>query len=131
MMAVVAVLWFANMGGVGGGGIVVPICIIFFGFDAKNAIALSNFSIFISSLQRFLLNAKKPHPFKNGKGLLVDHNMSLIMLPLIISGVSIGQVLNIIMPESIILAFYIVLLIAISIQMTLKAKKLYKKEKTY
>ena len=42
-------LWFTNMGGMGGGGMLVPIAIFFFGFDAKNAIAISNFSIFLSS----------------------------------------------------------------------------------
>ena len=90
MVVTFAVLWFANMGGVGGGGMLVPVCIIFFRFDAKNAIALSNFSIFLSSVIRFLLNAKKPHPLKKGKGLLVDHNLSVLMLPMIISGVSFG-----------------------------------------
>ena len=43
-------LWLANTAGVGGAGMVVPIAIIFMKFDAKNAIALSNFSISISSL---------------------------------------------------------------------------------
>ena len=69
MIAVFAALWFANMGGISGGGIVVPIAIGFFKFDPKNAIALSNFSICIGSILRFLLNAKKSHPLKNGKGL--------------------------------------------------------------
>jgi hypothetical protein len=64
-----------------------PISIIFFRFDPKNAIALSNFSIFLSSIIRFLLNAHKPHPLKKGKGLIVDHNLSVLMLPMIISGV--------------------------------------------
>ena len=49
-MAVFGCLWFANMGGMAGGGLVVPISIAFFKFDPKNAIALSNFSIFLSSL---------------------------------------------------------------------------------
>jgi uncharacterized membrane protein YfcA len=87
LIVVFIALWLANMGGVGGGGIVMPISIIFFRFDPKNAIALSNFSIFLSSIIRFLLNAHKPHPLKKGKGLIVDHNLSVLMLPMIISGV--------------------------------------------
>ena len=57
-------LWYANMGGVGGGGIVLPIAVIFFKFDSKNAIALSNFSIFLSSLIRYILFIKTPNPLK-------------------------------------------------------------------
>jgi uncharacterized membrane protein YfcA len=110
MIAVFAALWFANMGGISGGGIVVPIAIGFFKFDPKNAIALSNFSICIGSILRFLLNAHKPHPLKNGKGLLVDQNLSIIMLPMIISGVLIGVILNMLMPELVICAAYALLL---------------------
>jgi uncharacterized membrane protein YfcA len=32
----------ANTGGLGGGGTIIPIALIFFGFDPKNAIPLSN-----------------------------------------------------------------------------------------
>lgn len=87
-------LWLANMGGVGGGGILIPIGVLCFGFNTKESIALSNFSIFLSSLQRWLLNSGKPHPLKNGKGLLVDYNLGMLMLPGIISGVSFGVILN-------------------------------------
>ena len=60
---------------------------IFFRMDTKNAIALSNLSIFTSSFARFILTASKPHPLKNGSGSLIDHNLVLIMLPMIVSGV--------------------------------------------
>jgi len=111
MWAVMITLWQANVGGVGGGGMVLPIAMIFFKFDAKNAIALSNFSIFLSSGARYLINMNKSHPLKNGKGVLVDLNLGLIMLPMIISGVSIGVVLNILMPSIIIITFFIGLLV--------------------
>lgn len=35
----------SNAGGIGGGGIIVPIGIIFFYFKTKEAVALSNFCI--------------------------------------------------------------------------------------
>ena len=89
---------------------VVPISMFFFKFDAKNAIALSNFSIFLSSMIRYLLNAPKPHPLKSGKGLLVDLNLAVIMLPMIISGVSVGVIINIVMPDLVICTFFVVLL---------------------
>ena len=110
MMVIYAALWLANMGGVGGGGMCVPIGILFFKFDPKNAIALSNFSIFLSSAIRYILNMPKPHPLKNGTGILVDLNLAVIMLPLIISGVSFGVILNIIMPDLIIVICFVSLL---------------------
>ena len=110
MMVVFGALILANMGGVGGGGMVVPIAILFFKLDAKNAIALSNFSIFLSSAIRYILNAPLPHPLKNGTGILVDLNLAVIMLPLIISGVSFGVMLNMIMPDIIIVIAFVGLL---------------------
>lgn len=106
MLATVAGIFMANLSGMSGGGIMVPICIGLYRFDAKNAIALSNFSICLGSVIRFLLNAHKPHPLKNGKGLLVDHNLAVLMLPMIISGVSVGVICNIMFPEMIICASY-------------------------
>lgn len=94
---------YANIGGMGGGGVVVPISQAFFRLDVKNAIALSNSSIFLSSLIRFFLFSGTPHPKKNGKGLIVDHQLTMLMLPLIISGVSFGVITNVIMPEVIVI----------------------------
>ena len=54
---VIAILIITNIGGIGGGGTVVPVLMIFMRFDAKNAIALSNFSIFLSSIMRWIINS--------------------------------------------------------------------------
>jgi uncharacterized membrane protein YfcA len=127
-ISIFAALWLANMGGVGGGGMCVPIGIAFFKLDPKNAIALSNFSIFLSSAIRYILNAPKSHPLKNGKGILVDMNLAVIMLPLIISGVSFGVMLNIIMPDSIIVICFVGLLTYLGYGVLKKGLGLYKKE---
>lgn len=44
----------STVGGIGGGGLVIPFCMTFFGFQTKNAIALSGFTIFSCSVVRFL-----------------------------------------------------------------------------
>lgn len=128
MIFTFGMLWVANMGGVGGGGIVVPVGIAFFKFDPKNAIALSNFSIFLSSAMRYLLNSNKSHPLKNGTGLIVDLNLACIMLPLIISGVSFGVILNIIMPDLIISLCFVGLLSYLGYGVLKKAIGMRKKE---
>lgn len=114
-------LVYANIGGMGGGGVIVPISQGIFRFDVKNAIALSNSSIFLSSFIRFFIFSGTPHPNKNGKGLIVDHQLSMLMLPLIISGVSCGVIANVILPEIIVMIALVLLLGYLSYGMFTKA----------
>ena len=58
MMSIGFGLFLANVGGVGGGGIVFPLSMIFLKFDTKNAIGLSNFSIWLSSFLRYIIFIK-------------------------------------------------------------------------
>jgi hypothetical protein len=69
MIGTIGVLTMVNIGGISGGGTMVPTSQGFFNFDSKNAIAISNISICLASVIRYLLLAKVPHPLKNGKGL--------------------------------------------------------------
>lgn len=55
-------------------------------------------------------------------------NLAILMLPLIISGVSIGVILNILMPNIIIIASYALALIYFGYGITKKALALYNKE---
>ncbi len=87
-------LALAQSGGLAGGGALIPIAIIFFGFDTKQAIALSNASMCLSAYVRYLYNFKKSHPLKNGNGVLVDYSVSSIMLPMIVLGATLGVMVN-------------------------------------
>lgn len=56
-------LGFANNGGVGGGGLIIPVCIAMFGFNIIQAIALSNFVICVGAIVRFLgFSVYQQHP---------------------------------------------------------------------
>ncbi len=46
-------LGFANNGGIGGGGLIIPVCIAMFGFTTIQAIALSNAVIFTGAVVRY------------------------------------------------------------------------------
>ena len=48
---------FANAGGLAGGGTPLPLMMIFFKFDLKRAVVLSNSTVMTSSLIRYLMNA--------------------------------------------------------------------------
>lgn len=65
-------------------------------------------SICVASIVRFLLFSGEPHPLKKGKGLLVDHQLAVLALPLIISGVAFGVLLNIVTPPVFIVASFVV-----------------------
>lgn len=100
----------ANTGGVGGAGVQIPILVVFMHMSAKNAVPLGNFSIFLSSFLRYFVNSTRPHPLKKGKGILVDYDLAIIMIPLIIMGSSFGALFNNLLPNIYINISYIVLM---------------------
>ena len=89
-------LMIAAGGGIGGGGILVPIYILVLGFTPKHAIPLSNITVFGGALANTLLNARKRHPLANRP--LVDWDLILVMEPLTIAGALLGAFLNKLLP---------------------------------
>ena len=77
-------LLIAASGGIGGGGILVPLFILVFGFRPRYAIPLSNFSILGSSIMNMAMNLPKRHP--NADRPLVDWDLILVMEPLTMAG---------------------------------------------
>lgn len=77
-------LLIAASGGIGGGGILVPLFILIFGFGPKHAVALSNFCILATSITNMVLNLPKRHPHANRP--LVDWDLILVMEPLTMGG---------------------------------------------
>lgn len=77
-------LLIAASGGIGGGGILVPLLILVFGFSPKHAIPLSNFTIVGSSITNMVLNITKRHPLADRP--LVDWDLILVMEPLTMAG---------------------------------------------
>ena len=49
----------SNIAGIGGGGVAVPILMAMFHFTTKPAIAISSFSIFLTTIQRFIMNFRE------------------------------------------------------------------------
>jgi uncharacterized membrane protein YfcA len=77
-------LLIAASGGIGGGGILVPLYILIFEFRPKYAVALSNFTIVGSSITNIILNLPKRHPHADRP--LVDWDLILVMEPLTMAG---------------------------------------------
>jgi hypothetical protein len=122
----VAGLMVAAGGGIGGGGILVPIYILVMGFSPKHAIPLSNVTVLGGAVANTLLNTIKRHPLADRP--LVDWDLILVMEPLTIAGALMGAVLNKVLPETL-LVILLVLLLSITAHKSLKqAVKMYKKE---
>jgi hypothetical protein len=62
----------ANAGGTGGGGIIIPIIMIFFGFDTGQGVFISNFTVIFCALFRYIINFNQrcKLPGKEGRTLI-------------------------------------------------------------
>lgn len=85
---VVLGLIIAASGGIGGGGILVPLFILVFHFTPMKAIPLSNFTIFGGSITNVILNVQKRHPDVDRP--LVDWSLITVMQPLTLAGAIMG-----------------------------------------
>eukprot|EP01036_Dinobryon_divergens_P026734 gene26734-35414_t len=116
----------AASGGIGGGGILVPLLILVYGFSPKNAVALSNFCIVGSSITNMVLNIYKRHPLADRP--LVDWDLILVMEPITMAGAVIGAFMSVLLPEWL-LVISLVALLAFTTWTTLeKGISQFKKE---
>jgi uncharacterized membrane protein YfcA len=119
-------LLVAASGGVGGGGILVPLLIGVYGFHPKYAIPLSNFTIVGSSITNMIMNLVKRHP--DADRPLVDWDLIVVMEPLTMAGAIVGAFIGKLLPD-IILVTSLVALLAYTTHGTLqKAFSQYAKE---
>eukprot|EP00936_MAST-01D_sp_MAST-1D-sp1_P002555 g2555.t1 len=119
-------LMIAAGGGIGGGGVLVPLYILVLRFSSKYAIPLSNITIFGGSIVNTLLNMGKRHPLADRP--MVDWDLILVMEPLTIGGALVGSFLNKLLPEWLLNVLLVLLLAATARRTLLKGKKLYAKE---
>ena len=119
-------LILAAGGGIGGGGILVPIYILILGFSSKQAIPLSNVTVFGGAVANTIYNAKRRHP--NADRPLIDWDLIVVMEPPTLAGALIGANLNKIMPETIIVILLVLLLAFTSYGTLSKAHTMHVKE---
>ena len=86
----------AVMSGIGGGGIIVPLLMIFFKLDTRNAVATSGFTILTGSVTRYLVTLGERHPDKDAT--CIDYGITNVMLPTVMLGSIGGVFFNLIFP---------------------------------
>lgn len=120
-------LGFANNGGVGGGGLIIPVCISMFGFNTIQSIALSNFVIFVGALVRFFgFSIRQEHPQK--PSTIIDYNLCSVMMPLVLIGAFVGVMVANIAPEALLTIFLVLILFYLTYDSLSRAINLWKAE---
>merc|ERR1711865_844510 len=104
-------------GGIGGGGVLVPVFIMVCAYPAKLAIPLSNVTIFGGAISNCFLNLQKKHPqHPRVDRPLIDYDLGNIMEPLTIAGAVIGSMINKVTPGWIITLMLVLVLGATGIK---------------
>lgn len=83
------VMALCNIGGIGGGGIHIPMIEVFYGFPTKQAVAISSATIVMSATTKYLYYWKQRNPNKTGV-VVVDYGLATIMMPTTLAGTQIG-----------------------------------------
>ncbi|KAK8472579.1 hypothetical protein PHAVU_002G245000 [Phaseolus vulgaris] len=117
---------FGTVGGVGGGGIFVPMLTLIVGFDAKSATAISKCMVTGGAGATVFYNLKQRHPTLDMP--VVDYDLALLFQPMLMLGISVGVAFNVIFPDWMITALLIVVFIGLSVNAFFKGVQTWKKE---
>ncbi|CAH8256206.1 unnamed protein product [Arabidopsis lyrata] len=99
----------SSAGGIGGGGLYVPIMTIVAGLDLKTASSFSAFMVTGGSIANVGCNLFVRNPKSGGK-TLIDFDLALLLEPCMLLGVSIGVICNLVFPNWLITSLFAVFL---------------------
>ncbi|XP_074275983.1 sulfite exporter TauE/SafE family protein 3-like [Silene latifolia] len=117
---------FGSVGGVGGGGIFVPMLTLIIGFDSKSSTAISKCMIMGAAVSTVYYNLKQRHPTLEMP--VIDYDLALLFQPMLVLGISIGVAFNVIFADWMITVLLIILFIFTSTKAFLRGVDTWKKE---
>ncbi|CAM8928357.1 unnamed protein product [Rhodiola kirilowii] len=117
---------FGTVGGVGGGGIFVPMLTLLLGFDTKSAAALSKCMIMGASASSVWYNLRVPHPTREVP--IIDYDLALLFQPMLMLGITIGVALSVVFPYWLITVLIIILFAGTSSRSFFKGIEMWKEE---
>lgn len=117
---------FGTVGGVGGGGIFVPMLNLVVGFDTKSAAALSKCMIMGASTSSVWYNLRVPHPTKEVP--IIDYDLALLFQPMLMLGITFGVALSVVFPFWLITILIIILFVGTSLRSFVKGIEMWKQE---
>ncbi|KAK2655051.1 hypothetical protein Ddye_008103 [Dipteronia dyeriana] len=115
-----------TVGGVGGGGIFVPMLTLIVGFDTKSAAAISKCMIMGASASSVWYNLRVPHPTKEVP--ILDYDLALLFQPMLLLGITVGVSLSVVFPYWLITVLIIILFIGTSSRSFFKGIQMWKEE---
>ena len=116
----------AVMSGIGGGGIIVPLLMIFYSLETKAAVAVSGFTILTGSITRYITTYNERHPNKDA--VCIDYGITNVMLPTVLVGSIAGVFFNLALPAILIQITLTCLLLFLTVNSARKFKQIYDKE---
>lgn len=125
---IVLIASLAAAAGIGGGVIIVPVSLLFFNLSSKQAAALSNLLILVNAFFKYVFGMKRTDPLKKEK-TLIDYSLVLLFNPILLFANVIGNIINKMLPDGVILSLLAGLLIVTIIINLKNGIKLWKKEK--
>ncbi|XP_006660551.1 sulfite exporter TauE/SafE family protein 3-like [Oryza brachyantha] len=117
---------FGSVGGVGGGGIFVPMLTLIIGFDPKSSTAISKCMIMGAAVSTVYYNLKLKHPTLDMP--VIDYDLALLIQPMLMLGISIGVIFNVIFPDWMVTVLLIILFLGTSTKAFMKGVETWKKE---
>ncbi|XP_071720532.1 sulfite exporter TauE/SafE family protein 3-like [Rutidosis leptorrhynchoides] len=117
---------FGSVGGVGGGGIFVPMLTLIIGFDPKSATAISKCMIMGAAASTVYYNLKLRHPTLDMP--IIDYDLALLIQPMLMLGISIGVAFNVIFADWMVTVLLIVLFIGTSTKAFCRGIETWNKE---
>ena len=91
----------SNAGGIGGGGLIVPVLLVVMNFYTHEAIPISKVVIFSGALTAFVLGFKVKHPHRNS--ITIDYNIPMLLSPMLLFGTMVGVTLNKVLPPIVVI----------------------------
>jgi uncharacterized membrane protein YfcA len=117
-------LALASAGGIGGGGIVIPILLMLGDFPPYYSVPLSVTSIVGVSIVCFAIQIRRKHPNERvGHRPLIAFDVVLLLLPMALAGTVLGVLLNGVSPNWLVLAIIFIVLSYSSVK-TVRAQKI-------
>lgn len=116
-------------GGIGGGGVVVPVYILVMGLPLKVAVPIGAVTVLGGSLGCTLLNWSRRHPLADRP--LIDWDLVLIMEPLSLTGTLVGTLFHQVFSEKFLIVLLVIILSATAQATLSKAMRMFRAEKRY
>ncbi|XP_047335599.1 sulfite exporter TauE/SafE family protein 3-like [Impatiens glandulifera] len=115
-----------SVGGVGGGGIFVPMLALIIGFDPKSSTAISKCMIMGAAGSTVYYNLGLRHPTLDMP--LIDYDLALLFQPMLMLGISIGVAFNVMFADWMVTVLLIILFLGTSSKAISRGIDTWKKE---